>query len=158
MVQSVSQSQMNRRIGSESSCTIDKNSHSGHTLCNSNLLTKTGGNLLHPVSAWLRRDQPRLIVSGWGGGGGDGKSARDQCPPSVSTSATALLYSLVPPTPSLRQLPPICRFLLSSGFEGGGGHTVASRTGLLPDETRIPCRTLVACLVERQMALALAEN
>ena len=38
------------------------------------------------------------------------------------------------------------RFLLSSGCEWGEYYRVAYSTGPAPNETRVPCRTLVACL------------
>ena len=39
------------------------------------------------------------------------------------------------------------RFLLSSACDGGGYYRVARGTGLIPNETQFPCRTLVACLM-----------
>ena len=39
------------------------------------------------------------------------------------------------------------RFLLSAGCEGGRKYRGAHNAGLLPNESRIPCLALVACLV-----------
>ena len=45
------------------------------------------------------------------------------------------------------------RFVLSSGCGWGGYYRVAHSARLMPNETRIPCRALVACLPQTLCAL-----
>ena len=56
-----------------------------------------------------------------------------------------------PPPGGFRALLTGCsRFLLSSGRGWGEYYRVAHGTGLMPNETQIPCRALVACLAPHQ--------
>ena len=49
-------------------------------------------------------------------------------------------------------------FLLSFGCDSSGHRCVAHGTGLIPNETRCPCRTLVACLVSRVLVSMAASS
>ena len=48
--------------------------------------------------------------------------------------------------------------LLSSGGPGGGYYRVAFDMGLIPTENQFPCRILVACLVQIQVASPLLDS
>ena len=49
-------------------------------------------------------------------------------------------------------------FLLSFGLDRSGYYSVACSTGLIPNETQFPCRTLVACVVRLRLLLLLFEG